>query len=81
MVHWRKRKSTPALLPGESHGHTEKAKTMTLEDEPLKSESVLYATEEEWKATTDSSRKTEVAGPNQKRHSAVDVSGSESKEQ
>ena len=48
---------------------------MTPEDETLKLESVLYATEEEWKAITDSSRKNEVAGPNQKRHSAMDVSG------
>ena len=54
---------------------------MTPEDEPLKSESVLHATEEEWKAITDSSRKNEIAGPNQKRHSDVNVSGSESKEQ
>ena len=51
---------------------------MTPEDEPLKSESVLHATEEEWKAITDSSRKNEIAGPNQKRHSDVNVSGSES---
>ena len=42
---------------------------------PPKLESVLYATEEDWKAITNSSRKNEVAGPNQKRHSAMDVSG------
>ena len=39
---------------------------MTPEDEPLKSESVLHATEEEWKAITDSSRKNEIAGPTRK---------------
>ena len=52
---------------------------MTLEDEPLRSEGVIYATGEEWRAITNSSRKNEVAGPKWKRHSVVDVSGDESK--
>ena len=38
-----------------------------------------YATAEEWRAITNSSRKNEAAGPKQKQHSVVDVSGRESK--
>ena len=34
---------------------------------------------EEWKAITNNSRKYEAAGPKQKQHSVVDVSGGESK--
>ena len=51
-------------------------KDMTLEDEPPWSEGVYYATEEEQR---NSSRKKEEAGPKWKQHSAVDVSGDESK--
>ena len=51
-------------------------KDMTLEDEPPWSEGVYYATEEEQR---NSSRKKEEAGPTWKQHSAVDVSGDESK--
>jgi len=40
---------------------------------------VQYATGEEWRTTTNSSRKNEAAGPKQKRHSVGDVSGDESK--
>ena len=40
-----------------------------------------YATVEEWRAITNSSRKNEVVGPKQKRRSVVDVSGGESKVQ
>ena len=36
---------------------------MTLEDEPLRSEGVQYATEEEQRAIANGSRKNEVAGP------------------
>ena len=36
-------------------------KDMILEDEPPGSEGVQYATEEEWSAITDSSRKNEAA--------------------
>ena len=37
-------------------------KDMTLKDEPPRSEGVQHATGEEWRTTTDSSRKNEVAG-------------------
>ena len=36
---------------------------MTLEDEPQRLEGVQYATVEEWRAVTNSSRKNEVTGP------------------
>ena len=42
-------------------------------------EGVQYATKEEYRAITNSSRKNEVAGPKQKQRSVVDVSGGESK--
>ena len=44
-----------------------------------RSEDVQYATREEWRAITSSSRKNEVVGPKQKQCSVVDVSGGESK--
>ena len=43
-----------------THTHT------ILEDEPPRLESVQYATREEWKTITNSSRKNEVAGPTEK---------------
>ena len=43
-----------------------KQKDVTLEDEPLRSEGVQYATGEERRAITNSSRKNEAAGPKQK---------------
>ena len=52
---------------------------MTLEDEPLRSEVVQYATGKEWRTITNSSRKNEAAGQKQKQHSVVDVSGGEIK--
>ena len=55
-------------------------KDMTLEDEhpPLpRSNSVQYATGEEQKAVTSSSRKNEADGPKQKRCSVAYVSGGE----
>ena len=54
---------------------------MTLEDELPRLEGVQYATGEEWRAITNSSRKNEVAGPKRKQHSVVDMSGGESKVQ
>ena len=54
---------------------------MMLEDEPSRSEGVQYATGEEWRAITNSSRKNDVAGPKENRCSVVDVSGGESKVQ
>ena len=40
---------------------------------------VQYATVEEWRAITNSSRKNEAAGPKWKRCSVVDMSSGESK--
>ena len=53
-------------------------KDMTLEDEAPRLEGVQYATGEEQRAITNSSRKSEAAAPKWKRHSVVDVSGGES---
>ena len=47
---------------------------MTPEDEPLRSESVQYATREEQTAVVISSRKNEEAMPRWKGHSAVAMS-------
>jgi len=52
---------------------------MTAKDELPMSEGVQYATGEEQRAITNSSRKNEVAGPKWKQHSVVNVSGGESK--
>ena len=52
-------------------------KDMTPEDEPPRSD-IQYATREEWRAITNSSKKNEEAEPKWKRHSPVDVSGHES---
>lgn len=52
---------------------------MIQEDEPLMLESVPYATGEELREITNSSRKNEVAGQKWKWRSVVDVSGGESK--
>ena len=52
-----------------------KQKHRTLEDESSRWEDVQYATGEEWRAITNSSRKYEAVGPKQKRCSVVDVSG------
>ena len=54
---------------------------MTAKDELPMSEGVQYATGEEQRAITNSSRKNEVAGPKWKQHSVVNVSGGESKVQ
>ena len=54
-------------------------KYMTLEGELPRLEGVQYATREEKRAITNSSRKNEATGPNQKQCSAVDVFGGESK--
>ena len=54
-------------------------KDMTPKDERPRSEGVQYATREEWRTITNSSRKNKAAGPKQKRLSVVDVSGDESK--
>ena len=54
-------------------------KFRTLEDEPTRSEGVQYATGEEQRAITNSSRKSEEAKSKQKQHTVVDVSGGKSK--
>ena len=54
-------------------------KDMTPEGEFPRLEGVQYATGEEQRAITNSSRKNEAMGRNQKRHSVVDVSSGESK--
>ena len=54
---------------------------MTPEDEPSRSEGAQYATGEEWRAITNSSRKNEAAGPKWKKRLVVDVSGDENKVQ
>ena len=57
-----------------------KYKDMTPEYESPRSEGAQYATGEEWRAITNSSRKNEVAGSKGELHSPVDeVSGGESK--
>ena len=52
---------------------------MTLEDETPRTKHVQHVTGEEQRAINNSSRKNEVAGPKRKQHSAVDISGVESK--
>ena len=52
---------------------------ITAEDEPPRSEGVQYATGEEQRAITNSSRKNEETGSKQKQCSGVDVSGGKSK--
>ena len=54
---------------------------MTLKDESPRSEGVQYATGEQQRAVTNSSRKNKAAGPQGKGQSVVDISGSESKVQ
>ena len=64
----RKWQPAPVFLlrgPGKQY---EKAKNMTLKDEPICIQliDVQYATGEEWRAITNSTRKNEVAGPKKK---------------
>ena len=54
-------------------------KVMILEDEQPRSEGVQYATEEEWREITNSSRKDEDARTKQKQHPVMDVTGDGSK--
>ena len=56
-------------------------KDMTSKYEPSRSEGVQYATGEEWKTITNSSRKNKAARPKWKQRSVVDVSGGKSKVQ
>ena len=52
---------------------------MTLKDESPRLEGVQYATGEEWRTTTNISRKNEVAGSKRNQCSSVNVSGDKSK--
>ena len=52
---------------------------MTLKDESPRSEGVQHATREEWRTTTNISRKNEVAGSTWNQRSVVNVSGDKSK--
>ena len=64
MVCWRRKwQPTPVLLPWEPHEQYEKAKHMTLKDEPPRLEDVQYAAGEEQMPVTNNSRKNEAAGP------------------
>ena len=54
-------------------------KDMTWEDQCPRSEGVRYATGEEQRAITNSSRKNELTGPKQKQHTVVDVSSGKRK--
>uniref|UniRef100_A0A670K960 Endonuclease/exonuclease/phosphatase domain-containing protein n=1 Tax=Podarcis muralis TaxID=64176 RepID=A0A670K960_PODMU len=56
-------------------------KVMTLEDEPLRSEGVQHATEEDRRTSTSRFRADEVAGPKPKGRSVADMPGSERKVQ
>ena len=67
------------FLPGESYEQYEKAKRYDTRRSSHRSGGGQYATEEEWRAITNSSRKNEAAGPKWKRCSVVDVSGEETK--
>ena len=58
---------------------TKRGKDMKPEEEPHRLEGVQYTSGEEWRATTNSSRKNEAAEPKWKGCSSVDVSGGESK--
>ena len=70
----------PSILAVRTSGTVQNdKKDMTPKDECPRWEGVQYATGEEQRAITNSSRKNEVTGPKQKRPSAVDVSGDESK--
>jgi len=67
MVHWRRKwQPTPVFLPGDCHGHCEKAKINGTGGEPSGSASIQYATGEEQRAITNSSGKNEMTGPKQK---------------
>ena len=52
---------------------------MTPKDEPPCLEGVQFATEKEWRATTNSSRNINAAGPKQKQCYVMGVSGGKSK--
>ena len=68
-----------SILATRTHELYKRQNDMTLKDESPRLECVQCATGEEWRATTNSSRKNEAAGPKWKGCSGVDVSGGERK--
>ena len=63
MVHRRREwRDTPVSLRQEPHEQYKKAKDMTVKDESIRLESVQYATGEEQRVITTSSKNNEVAG-------------------
>ena len=80
LVHWRKKQQpTPVFLPRKPHGVYEKAKRYSTGRWASQIIRCQYATGEEQRAITNSSSKSDTAGPGWKWPSAVDVSGGESK--
>ena len=69
VVQWRSKwQPTPVLLSEEPHGYYEKKKDATPEDECPRSEGAQYATGEERRAITSSSKKNEASGTRQEWH-------------
>ena len=61
---WRRDwQTTPIFLPQEPHEQYKKAKDMTPEAEPPRLVGMQYATGEEQRAITNSSREKKAAGP------------------
>ena len=61
------------LCQENSRDWNKRLKDMRLEDEPLRSEGIQHATEEEQRTSTSSSRANEIVGPKLKGCSAADV--------
>ena len=76
VVHW-KRKCNPLQYSCLENpmGNMKSQKGITLENETPRLEGVQYATGEEQRATTNSSRRNGVIGPKQKQRSVMDVCG------
>ena len=69
---------TSASLPWESHEQYEKAKYITLKDEPSRSVGVQYATRDKWR---NNSKENEEMESKRKQYPVVDVTGHGSKVQ
>lgn len=62
MVHRRREwQDTPVFLPQDPHEQYKKEKDMTVKDESIRLEAVQYATGQEQRAITTSSKNHEVA--------------------
>ena len=76
---WRREwQTTSIFLLWEPHEQYEKAKSMTLKDEILRSVGAQYAAGDQWGNNT---RKNEEEEPKQKQHPGADVTGNGSKVQ